>query len=254
MGQKITIKVLDDLALLEVQQILKHGRANLPEWWVEAKKLDLGVSKCPSVRDVLNNSILFCAPSDIEISWDAQGVRILTAANIAGWGLEPVGATISINGDSEAFPYYKFSGGTVNFRIQLNAQLKAPGFNTVRAIWMPPGYFQKDSSTKRYTITPGSINFPPSWPISLLAMLSINLKESPHLPNNFTIKKGEVLGIYYFVDGVSKVEYEVDRAMTPHTRSRTLAGADYLIESTTYKKCPFRSSSLFNKFISWFRK
>ena len=250
MAQTITINVTDSIALEESKEVLKHGKLHKPSWWKEAKDLNYDVTKCPSVVDVINNSIVFCAPTDIEVKWDDNHrVQIRSAANIKGWNFEPIGTTFNINEDSEALPYYKFSGGSINFRIELVASITGSDNKTVRTVWMPPTLFQEDSVNKRYSTTPGAVNFPPTWPVAVLAMVSVNLNNVEGKSNRFIIKKGEVLGIYYFIDGISKLNYNVSKDIPTHTISKIAPGANYLIESGKYMKCPV--TSRWNKIKSW---
>lgn len=256
MSQTITIKVPDKIALGEVQDILKFGKTHKPEWWNEAKERGYDIVKCPSILEMVNNSIVFYAPTDIKVEWDSSGnISIQSAAHLRGWSEEPVGTTINLNGAEEALPYYNFSGGSINFRVRLHAQFSGSDSKTIRTVWMPPTLFQKDSVNKRYSVTPGSVNFPPSWPLNPIAMLSVNISRQDLKSTTFIIKKGEAVGMYYFVDGISKVNYEVDRDMKPHTRSKIAAGADYLIESAKYEKCPFsRSRSMWSNLKFWWNK
>jgi len=232
----VTVVVKDSQALEAVKGVLTHGKTTKPDWWEGAKNFPL--IKCPSVLQMVNNSIVFRSPTDIRIEWKEDGsLDINTASHLMSWGSEPLDAQLNINGRQDAEPYYTFAGGIINFRVHVQAFLESSTGRTIPTIWMPAPFFQKGSIFKKYSATPGPVYFPPSWPSNPIAMLSIHIGDTSK--GTITIKKGEVLGAYYFVEGLSKVSYRKDPTIKRHTRSRILPGAEYLEEVARHTECPF---------------
>ena len=206
-----------------------------PSWWAEKFSK---AKVCPSMRDLVANSIIVTSPMDITVEYLENGdINFKDPLETRGCkAKEPFPLIyLSHNSKEESGDFYEYANA-INLKVHWPYITMANTEETpLRAMQMPATFYQKNLLDGRYTCATGEVIYPPGFRIDLINMLFVPRKWRK---KTMMIRKGEVLGAFYYPDGIASIRYVEGKA---RDRVFTLAapGGDY--NSKDVKKgCPFK--------------
>jgi len=209
-----------------------------PTWW---NKKAAKARVCPSLIDLLGNTLIVTAPFDMLLEYlEGGAIHIQTPLEARGGsGDNDTCIRLSYNDEEESGDLYKFLGA-VNLKLHWpQVTLTNDTESTVQTIQMPPTFFKEDIFSNRFTTAVGEVLFPPKFRIELINMLFIPKKSTS---SRVVIRKGEPLSGFYLPDKVSNLRY-VTGPLRPRMFSKLRPGGDYA-DTEKAEGCPFRYSEM----------